>query len=77
MKHFVILSCLTLIGCLGVNSGNPLKRETASVAPVATKATVSAVCTRCIGLTQEDLEELRWMLEEMPPVPDSYEYEQY
>jgi len=79
MKYGILSATMLLVGCLGVNSGNPMKREAASASPVAStsKATTSAICTRCVGLTVQDLEELRWMLEEVPPFPETYEYEQY
>jgi len=73
MKFSLLLSSLLLVGCLGINSGNPMKRDTASVSPLTTKATASAVCTRCVCLTTGDLEELRWMLEEVPPFPYSWD----
>lgn len=79
MKKILLSATLLLVGCLGVNSGNPMKREAASVSPVAStaKATTSAICTRCDGLTNEDLDELRWMLDPTPMLPPSYEYEEY
>jgi hypothetical protein len=78
MKYFLLgFTIILLTGCLATRNFNPMQRPEPSVAPVTTKATASAVCTRCVGLTSDDLEELRWMLDEMPMVPPTYEYEEF